>query len=108
MAKQSGREILCPPNNEGCKYYPNCHLSQHHEMHRSYVKSMIAEHEGDEEYARLAKRVMNDPRLLVMSCRMIHDLLDMQPTKELPSTTGAMRSYLNAGETLNAPEPSAE
>ena len=87
------REIPCPENNEECKYYPNCHLSKHHEIHRDYVKRQIEERPGDAEYARTAHRYMNDPRFIIISCRMIHDLLDKLPTKELP-TLGEMKRRL--------------
>lgn len=78
------RTIPCPEDRGECKYAPNCHLSLHHLVKRSYVKEKISERPEDEYFATLAKRYSNHPTMQVMACRMIHDLLDMYPSQPLP------------------------
>lgn len=70
------RFIPCPDNGqEECKYAPNCHLSDHHIYPRRTMDSP------------LKKKFGSLPVNRIVSCRMIHDFLDMMPEPRYPSET---------------------
>lgn len=77
------REIPCPSNNEGCKYFPNCHTSIHHVHPRRTVENQTQ------------KRYSEDPRNKIRACRNIHDLLDTLPPPPFPDQK-TMRKFLGA------------
>lgn len=66
------RTIPCPNHNEECKYYPNCHTSEHHVYPRRDVKTP------------LQKRFGNLAINKIVACRNIHDLLDTLPAPKYP------------------------
>jgi len=66
------REIPCPSNRGGCKYQPNCHLSEHHPFARR-----TADTEIKRAFGNLAVNKM-------IVCRHIHDILDTFPPMEYP------------------------
>lgn len=69
------RLIPCPDNSEistTCKYWPECHVSEHHIYPRRTMDTP------------LKKRFGNLAIHKVIVCRMIHDLLDTFPPPAYP------------------------
>lgn len=58
--------------NEGCKYYPNCHLSTHHTWPQRLG------------HTALEKKFIHDERNKVRVCRAVHDLFDQIAPNTLP------------------------
>lgn len=81
---QRERLIPCPSDNEECKYYPDCHLSEHHIYPRRTADTP------------LKKKFGNMAINKVVCCRNIHDLLDTFPPPSYPSTE-RMRNKLYGG-----------
>lgn len=75
------REIPCPSNNEGCKYAPNCFLSEHH-----LYPQRNAENRLQRAFGNLAVN-------RVVSCRRIHDILDTFPAPDYPSEETMLNVY---------------
>jgi hypothetical protein len=73
MERRGERTIPCPNNNDGCKYAPNCHLSEHHIYPRRTAENPLMR--------RFGNLAINK----IVSCRMIHDLLDTFPPPKYPS-----------------------
>lgn len=66
------RTIPCPSNQEGCKYYPNCHTSIHHEFPRRDADTPLK--------IKFGNLAINK----IVACRNIHDLLDTLPAPTYP------------------------
>ena len=74
------REIPCPSNREGCKYAPNCHVSEHHIYPRRTAETRL-----QRDFGNLA---INK----IVACRNIHDLLDTLPPPEYPESDEMKRA----------------
>lgn len=83
--------IPCPSNAEGCKYAPNCGLSEHHKYPRRLVKELAASGASEEE-ERIARRFINLPFNKVVVCRAIHDYLDTVAHDSLPTNERMQRA----------------
>lgn len=78
------RFIPCPSNEEarkGCKYAPDCHLSEHH---------LYPKRTGE---TKLKRAFGNLAVNKVTSCRMIHDVLDTFPPPEYPEPAKMKEIY---------------
>lgn len=84
MEVDKERFIPCPNNEEArssCKYAPNCFHSEHHIYPRRTADT------------RLKRAFGNLSINKVVSCRMIHDILDTFPPPEYPSTDHMKDAY---------------
>lgn len=80
------RYIPCPSNNEGCKYAPACHESEHH----IYVRR-----EAD---TKLKRAFGNLACNKVQVCRNIHDVLDTFPPPDYPEAPQMVQAWERARE----------
>ena len=82
---ERARLIPCPDNDVDCKYRDTpegCHLSEHHIFPRRTANSATKR--------RFGNLAINK----VVSCRMIHDILDTFPPPEYPEV-GEMKAAIS-------------
>ena len=66
------RRIPCPSNAKDCKYAPSCHTSEHHVYPRRTADTKLERAFGNLGINK------------IISCRMIHDILDTFPPPAYP------------------------